>query len=97
MLVGFDDKSAFAVCSFGYFSGKEGDEPLIFTGKTPGNIVPARAKGDGPVFGWDPIFEPEGHSQTYAEMEKSAKDSISHRAKAVVLLKKHFESTSAQS
>ena len=30
-------------------------------------------------FGWDPIFEPDGVGQTYAEMEKDAKNAISHR------------------
>lgn len=35
--------------------------------------------------GWDPIFEIEG--QTYAEMEKAAKNKISHRAIALAKLK----------
>ena len=48
------------------------------------------AKGslrDQPVgtagFGYDPIFEPENHSITFAEMEPSQKNAISHRGKAV--------------
>jgi inosine triphosphate pyrophosphatase len=35
--------------------------------------------------GWDSCFEYEG--QTYAEMEKSEKNKISHRAKALEKLK----------
>ncbi len=35
--------------------------------------------------GWDPIFEYEG--ETYAEMEKAAKNKISHRALALAKLK----------
>jgi inosine triphosphate pyrophosphatase len=35
--------------------------------------------------GWDSCFEYEG--QTYAEMEKSEKNKISHRAKALDKLK----------
>ncbi|KAJ5320519.1 hypothetical protein PENANT_c033G09990 [Penicillium antarcticum] len=39
----------------------------------------------GPTnFGWDPIFEYDG--KTYAEMEKEAKNKISHRYKALVKL-----------
>lgn len=35
--------------------------------------------------GWDPIFEYDG--QTYAEMDKAAKNQISHRARALSKLK----------
>lgn len=53
MLVGFEDKSATAICTFGYSAGP-GTEPILFEGKTDGSIVPAR----GPThFGWDPIFQ----------------------------------------
>lgn len=47
--------------------------------------MPARSKPGQAVFGWDPIFEYEG--QTYAEMEKSEKNAISHRSKALAKLK----------
>ena len=33
-------------------------------------------------FGYDPIFVPDGHSVTYAQMEPAAKHAISHRADA---------------
>lgn len=92
MLAGFDDKSAYALCTFAYSSGKEGEEPKVFSGRTPGKIVPPRSKGDGPAFGWDPIFEPDGFSETYAEMEKATKNSISHRYKALKLVKEHLAS-----
>jgi inosine triphosphate pyrophosphatase len=51
-------------------------EPQVFVGRTPGRIVPARGNND---FGWDPVFEAEGTGQTYAEMDKVLKNSISHR------------------
>ena len=38
-------------------------------------------------FGYDPIFVPEGGSQTFGEMEPAAKDAISHRARAFAKLK----------
>jgi inosine triphosphate pyrophosphatase len=40
--------------------------------------------------GWDSCFEYEG--QTYAEMEKSEKNKISHRAKALDKLKEWLAS-----
>jgi len=60
LLVGFDDKTADAICTFAYSAGP-GTEPIIFEGRTPGTIVPPR----GPTaFGWDPIFQPLGKEQT---------------------------------
>jgi inosine triphosphate pyrophosphatase len=52
------------------------EPPMTFVGRTEGRIVPARGPLD---FGWDPIFEPSGFDQTYAEMDKVTKNSISHR------------------
>jgi XTP/dITP diphosphohydrolase len=38
-------------------------------------------------FGYDPIFIPEGHDQTFGEMAALQKDGMSHRARAFVKLK----------
>src|SRR3954449_3101175 len=38
-------------------------------------------------FGYDPIFIPEGHDQTFGEMDPAAKDGMSHRARAFAKLK----------
>ncbi|MDB5476114.1 MAG: xanthosine triphosphate pyrophosphatase [Phenylobacterium sp.] len=38
-------------------------------------------------FGYDPIFIPEGFSQTFGEMDPAAKDRMSHRARAFEKLK----------
>lgn len=37
MLSGFEDKSAYAMCTIGYCGG-ENEEPLTFVGKTPVNL-----------------------------------------------------------
>jgi len=53
----------------------------VFEGVAPGHLVwPMRGK-DG--FGYDPMFIPEGHDVTYAEMDRWEKNKISHRARAV--------------
>lgn len=90
LLVAYEDKTAYALCTFAYCPGP-GQEVLIFDGRTPGKIVPAR----GPhAFGWDPVFEPfvgqpEGGLplQTYAEMDKDVKNTISHRYRALAKLR----------
>ncbi|KAK8962931.1 Inosine triphosphate pyrophosphatase [Platanthera guangdongensis] len=68
MLMAYEDKSAYATCIFSLALGPN-EEPVTFVGKTWGKIVPAR----GPkVFGWDPIFQPDGYELTYAEMSNAA-------------------------
>ncbi|KAF3760217.1 putative inosine triphosphate pyrophosphatase [Cryphonectria parasitica EP155] len=85
LLAAYQDKGAKAVCTFGFSQGP-GHEPILFQGITQGKIVPAR----GPAtFGWDAIFEYEG--KTYAEMEKSAKNKISHRGRALEKLQAWFK------
>ena len=41
-------------------------------------------------FGYDPIFIPNGHKRTFAEMSKSYKYKIDHRAKAFKKIKRFF-------
>ncbi len=53
-----------------------GAEPQVFVGRMEGQIVPSRGHT---TFGWDPVFQPEGFQETYAEMDKSVKNTISHR------------------
>ncbi|RLV89960.1 Inosine triphosphate pyrophosphatase [Spathaspora sp. JA1] len=79
MLSGFEDKSANAICTFGYCQGP-GFEVKLFQGITEGEIVSSRGPTD---FGWDSVFQPKGFDQTYAEMEKSVKNTISHRYRAL--------------
>ncbi|KAF3579078.1 hypothetical protein DY000_02033120 [Brassica cretica] len=87
LLMAYEDKSAYALCAFSFSHGP-GAEPLTFLGKTPGKIVPARGPTD---FGWDPVFQPDGYDQTYAEMAKEEKNKISHRYKSLAMVKSHFK------
>lgn len=60
----------------------------IFEGVAPGRLVwPPR----GPHgHGYDPMFVPDGHDQTYAEMPAEQKNRISHRADAFRKLEAAF-------
>ena len=62
----------------------------IFEGIAKGEIIKARKGTSG--FGYDPIFVPEGYTQTFAEMSNDEKNKISHRAKATQKLCKFLKS-----
>lgn len=52
----------------------------VFPGQIDGAIVwPGRGRSG---FGYDPIFQPDGHSQTFGEMDRWEKNRVSHRARA---------------
>jgi XTP/dITP diphosphohydrolase len=56
-----------------------------FEGAVEGNIVdPPRGTGG---FGYDPVFQPTGFQQTFAEMPPELKNKISHRAQAIAALR----------
>jgi len=55
-------------------------ETRIYEGQVDGTLVwPPRGTNG---FGYDPMFVPEGLTQTFGEMEPTAKHAISHRARA---------------
>ena len=58
---------------------------VVVEGRVDGEVVwpPRGDRG----FGYDPIFQPDGHDQTFGEMEPEAKDAMSHRALAFDRLK----------
>ena len=76
-LSSFDDKSARAVCGVGY---TDGETIRQFKGMIEGKIVTPRGNFG---FGWDCIFQPEGSSLTYGEMNSEQKNKISARHKAL--------------
>jgi XTP/dITP diphosphohydrolase len=53
---------------------------VVVEGRIDGTLTfpPRGTRG----FGYDPIFIPEGHDQTFGELDPAFKDSISHRARA---------------
>ncbi|KAL4796612.1 Maf/Ham1 [Aspergillus venezuelensis] len=87
MIEPFDDKTAEAVCTFGYSAGPE-SEPVLFQGRLLGQIVPARGIS---AFGWEPIFEVDG--ETLAEMDMDKKNGLSHRFKALLKFREWVRET----
>ena len=63
-------------------------ETRTFEGVCNGSIAMRKTGEKG--FGYDPIFIPEGYTQTFAELSKEIKNTISHRAKAVEQLIQFF-------
>jgi XTP/dITP diphosphohydrolase len=59
---------------------KDGDRELIAEGRTEGTLLVHGRGSHG--FGWDPVFLPDGATQTFAEMTVPEKDAVSHRGKA---------------
>jgi len=58
----------------------------LFTGLVKGQITTEKKGTNG--FGYDPIFQAEGHDKTFAELTPLEKASCSHRARAVAQLVK---------
>ena len=58
------------------------------TGTVKGKISSQKRGDNG--FGYDPIFIPQGHNQTFGEMKTELKMSIDHRSRAMIKIKKFF-------
>lgn len=67
---------------------KNHEEIYFFEGSITGRIVSPRGESG---FGFDPIFQPDGHDKTLAEMSHEEKNKISMRRLAVDQLKKFLE------
>ena len=76
LLEGVENRKAYFQSVVAYYDG----ELHIFTGRTAGRIT-RKKRGTG-GFGFDPIFQPEGFSKTFAEMTTEEKNRISHRGRA---------------
>ncbi|MBY0385709.1 RdgB/HAM1 family non-canonical purine NTP pyrophosphatase [bacterium] len=72
------NRKAYFECSLVLLSPQR--EEHVFTGQVHGQIATA-ARGTG-GFGYDPVFIPDGHQQTFGELTDAVKNSLSHRAVA---------------
>ena len=81
---GSEDRSAWFTCALAV-AWPNGGPAVVVQGEVHGTLTfpPRGDRG----FGYDPIFIPNGHDQTFGEMEPAAKDAMSHRAVAFEKLK----------
>ena len=65
---------------------QDGRFVLVASGECRGHIATEK-KGEG-GFGYDPVFVPDGYSNSFAELGTDFKNTISHRAKALAELER---------
>jgi XTP/dITP diphosphohydrolase len=66
------------------FTARPGSERIV-EGICAGTIIETPRGTQG--FGYDPLFVPTGYDQTFAEMSMDLKNTLSHRAKALIQMK----------
>ena len=73
------------VCTAAFVSG---DAEVVVRGEWRGTITREPRGANG--FGYDPVFRPEGHDVTSAELSPEEKDALSHRGRALRQLLPHL-------
>ena len=87
MLLAHENKTAHVKCYIGYgIPARDGkkEKIIVFESSVKGRIVEPLGESK---FGFDPIFLPDGHDKTYAQMTEKEKNRISHRRIALEKLK----------
>lgn len=63
--------------------------PKFFSGEVPGVLTNEPRGNQG--FGYDPLFVPDGYTETFAELGQVIKNTLSHRARAMQALLAHLK------
>lgn len=66
-----------------------GNRQKTFTGICKGEILTEKRGKNG--FGYDPIFQPKGYKESFAQMAQEEKNKISHRSKAINKLMNYLD------
>ena len=82
------DRGAQFRCVLALTALGQADKTELFEGICRGQISQAES-GDG-GFGYDPLFIPDGFTQSFAELGAATKNTLSHRAKALAKLAAFF-------
>ena len=82
-LEGVEDRAARFTCTIALVD-PEGREHVV-AGHCPGRIAHAPSGTAG--FGYDPLFIPDGHDMSFADLGEEAKNKISHRGRALAQVK----------
>lgn len=85
------ERGAFFFCVLVLLRHAEDPAPLIAEGRWPGSVLTA-THGDG-GFGYDPVFQPEGHRVSAAELDAATKNRLSHRGRALASLREQLAGT----
>lgn len=78
-MAGKTDRAARFRCTM--VLARDGAEVAHFSGTVEGRLVDALHGAGG--FGYDPLFIPDGHDRTFAELGDATKNLLSHRARAL--------------
>ena len=82
-LAGVADRRAHFACVLAFVApcGRES----LFEGRCDGRIAEAPSGAGG--FGYDPLFIPDGHDRSFADLSPAEKNAISHRGRALAALR----------
>jgi XTP/dITP diphosphohydrolase len=78
-------RGAFFVCVLALLRHADDPAPLLAEARWHGRILDAPRGEQG--FGYDPLFRPDGHAHSAAELDPALKNRISHRGQALALLR----------
>jgi XTP/dITP diphosphohydrolase len=83
-----DRRTAYFIAVLVVLRHADDPAPLIAEGRWHGRILEA-PRGEG-GFGYDPLFLPDGHDVSAAELDFALKNRLSHRGQALDILKARF-------
>lgn len=72
-------------CTIVLLRAADDPAPLLAEGRWHGTILPAPRGDHG--FGYDPLFLPDGHSLSAAQLDPALKNRLSHRGQALAQLR----------
>jgi XTP/dITP diphosphohydrolase len=84
-----DQRRAFFMCALVLLRHAADPTPLIVEGRWHGRVLEA-PRGPG-GFGYDPLFLPDGQTQSAAELDPALKNRLSHRGRAMAQLQSRLK------
>lgn len=81
----FEARKAYFYCAIVLVKHAKDPTPIVCTGKLSGHISVSQEGEKG--FGYDPVFYVDSYQTTLANLDLEIKNQISHRAKALKMLK----------
>jgi len=88
-MVGKPDRRARFRCTM--VLARDGAELANFSGTVEGRLVDSLHGSGG--FGYDPLFIPDGHDRTFAELGDAIKNTLSHRSRALDQVAEFLDAT----